>query len=468
MERLPSDRWLEKVIMSVAFLPGLASRLLSARDNVPDAAMKSARMHLLDALCVGVAGSQWGSATDILRLDSGPGPCSLLGSSWTTSPQAAALINGSLIHSLEYDDTHTQSVVHGSSVLAPVALAIAEQRATDIDTMVAAFAVGWELLIRLGLSDPGGLQRRGFQVTPAAGVFAASAVSCLLSGDDVEKTARALSIAGSMASGTLAPAKRGDSAKAVQPGWAAHSGIMAAELARVGITGPDGVFHGSMGFFSLYGGADKARDFEQMIEDIGTQWHLRDAAFKMYPCCHYIHPFIEAAQSLQGEIGDSEITKVRCCVPEDVAPVVAEPWNQRVAPQTTQEARWSLPYAVAAAFVDGKVDLETFRGEPREDLITFAARIDYEAWSDSGFPRVFPARIEVTLSDGSVRACFIEDVLGNRDRPFTEEDVNRKARANLISVGFLPHRIDSILNLFAAHGAKSVQELTKLLEVRSD
>jgi 2-methylcitrate dehydratase PrpD len=332
--------------------------------------------------------------------------------------------------------------------------------------MMAAFAVGWELLIRLGLSDPGGLQRRGFQVTPAAGVFAAAAVSCLLSGDDVEKSARALSIAGSMASGTLAPAKRGDSTKAVQPGWAAHSGIMAAELARVGITGPDDVFHGSMGFFSLYGGVDRSRDFEQMIEDIGTIWHLPDAAFKMFPCCHYIHPFIEAAQLLKSDIADSEITRVHCHVPEAVVPVVAEPWDQRVAPQTTQEARWSLPYVVATAFVDEKVDLETFRGEMRDDIITFAQHIDYEAWCDSGFPRVFPAKVEVTLSDGSVRSCFIEDVLGNRDRPFTEEDVKVKARANLTSVGLSSHRIDSIVGLLTVDRGKSIQEFSKLLEVQ--
>ena len=452
--------------MSMAFLPGLVSRLLNARDNVPDAAMKSARMHFLDALCVGVAGSQFGSATDIVRLDYGPGPCSVLGSDRTTTPQVAALINGSLIHSLEYDDTHTESVVHGSSVLAPVALAIAEQRPTDLNTMMAAFAVGWELLIRLGLSDPGGLQRRGFQVTPAAGVFAAAAVSCLLSGDDVEKSAHALSIAGSMASGTLRPAKRGDSTKAVQPGWAAHSGIMAAELAQVGITGPDDVFHGSMGFFSLYGGADRSRDFEQMIEDIGTLWHLPDAAFKMFPCCHYIHPFIEAAQLLKSDIADSEITRVLCHVPEGVVPVVAEPWDQRVAPQTTQEARWSLPYVVATAFVDEKVDLETFRGETRDDIITFAQRIDYETWCDSGFPRVFPAKVEVTLSDGSVRSCFIEDVLGNRDRPFTEEDVKVKARANLTSVGLSSHRIDSIVGLLTVDRGESIQEFSKLLEVQ--
>jgi len=116
--------------------------------------------------------------------------------------------------------------------------------------------------------------------------------------------------------------------------------------------------------------------------------------------------------------------------------------------------------------VDEKVDLETFRGETRDDVITFAQHIDYETWSDSGFPRVFPAKVEVTLSDGSVRSCFIEDVLGNRDRPFTEEDVKVKAKANLTSVGLSSHRIDSIVGLLTVDRGKSIQEFSKLLEVQ--
>lgn len=450
--------------MNTSFLNDLAGRLIAARAKVTEQVMTAARLHFIDAVCVGIAGSRWGSATGVVELRTSEGPSAILGTNRSTTPEMAALINGSLIHSLEYDDTHTESVVHGSSVVAPVALAVAQQQGSSITDMLSAFAVGWELLIRMGLSDPGALQRRGFQVTPAAGVFAAASVSAGLTGDDPDTYARALSIAGSMASGTLAPAKRGDSAKAVQPGWAGHGGILAADLARVGISGPVDVFEGPLGFFELYGGRDRGTEFMELCQEVGDEWLLPAAAFKLYPCCHYLHPFIEAALSLRGAISNhSEVSQVTCWVPEPVISIVAEPWEERSTPQTTQEARWSLPYVLATAMIDGTVDLDTFRGQPREDVIDFAQRISYQAWTDSGFPQVFPAKIVASMTDGVTVEFVVDDVKGNSDRAFSEEDVYRKARANLASSGFTSDRIDDLFAVFADGHQHNTAELSRIL-----
>lgn len=450
--------------MKASFLIDLADRLMTARANVPEQVSMAARLHFVDAVCVGIAGSRWGSATGIVDLRTGEGPSAILGTARSTTPEIAALINGALIHSLEYDDTHTESVVHGSSVVAPVALAVAQQQGSSITDMLSAFAVGWELLIRMGLSDPGALQRRGFQVTSAAGVFAAAAVSAALTGDDPDTCARALSIAGSMASGNLAPAKRGDSAKAVQPGWAGHGGIFATELARVGISGPVDVFEGHLGFFALYGGRDTGAEFMELCQGIGDEWLLPAAAFKLFPCCHYLHPFIEAAQSLRGAISNlSEVSQVTCWVPEPVVSIVAEPWKERSTPRTTQEARWSLPYVLATAMIDGTVDLDTFRGQPREDVIDFAQRISYQSWTDSGFPHVFPAKLVASSADGATVEFVVDDVKGNSDRPFSEEDVYSKARANLAASGFTSNRIDDLLAAFADSDQQNIAGLSRIL-----
>jgi len=234
----------------------------------------------------------------------------------------------------------------------------------------------------------------------------------------------------------------------------------------VGINGPRDVFSGASGFFSLYGGDDTSGTFASAIEGIGAQWLLTKAAFKMYPCCHYIHPFIEAALSLRSRIPDvAELSSIHCHVPDAAVPVVAEPWDCRVVIETTQEARWSLPYVLAAAFVDGEVSLATFRDQPRKDIIAVADRIDYEPWIDSGFPRVFPARVGVTLSDGTHLECVVDDVLGNQDRPFTQDDVRRKARGNLTSVDYPAQRIEAIIALFSEGGGSPVSELSRLLRM---
>jgi len=93
----------------------------------------------------------------------------VFGSDRTASADVAALINGGLIHSLEYDDTHTGSIVHGSAVLAAVALAVGQSLGSSGPQVLAAYARGWEVFVRLGLAAPGAFQREGFQITSVGG-----------------------------------------------------------------------------------------------------------------------------------------------------------------------------------------------------------------------------------------------------------------------------------------------------------
>ncbi|MBI2616318.1 MAG: MmgE/PrpD family protein, partial [Gemmatimonadetes bacterium] len=106
----------------------------------------------------------------------------------------------------------------------------------------------------------------------------------------------ALGIALSQASGVMEFLTNGSSVKSLHPGWAAHGGVVAALLARSGMTGPETSLEGRHGLFRQFAADDKAPErFRALIGDIGRKWHLPDAAYKFYPCCHYLHPFIEAA-----------------------------------------------------------------------------------------------------------------------------------------------------------------------------
>lgn len=417
----------------------LAERLLRARDLVPDDVLDAARLHLLDGLAVGLAASRSGPVRGLsaLAASQGSGPCTVLGSATTVPAPIAALVNGGFVHSLEYDDTHVASIMHGGAVMTPAALAVAEEAgATRRDTL-AAFAVGWELLIRIGLASPGSIQAQGFQVTSAAGAFAAATVSCLLRGDPPEVLAQALGIAGSQAGGTFAFLAGGDTVKAVQPAWSAHAGLLAAELARAGVTGPVDVFGGPYGFFSLYArDPDGAAGLERELADLGEVWHLPDAAFKLQPCCHFIHPFIEALEQLREQGMDAGgLVGLHCWVPEGAVPVIAEPWARRVRPAKAHDARWSLPYVLASVLVDGDLDLAVFEGDCDEDVMRVSERITYEPWPDSGFPARFPARLRAELADGSHLEATIDDVLGSPGRPVTVDDVLGKAIPNLVAGG---------------------------------
>ena len=106
----------------------------------------------------------------------------------------------------------------------------------------------------------------------------------------------AVGIALSQSSGVFEFLTNGSSVKSLHPGWAAHAGVLAARFAKAGMTGPQTALEGDRGLFRRFANAPDAADrFAELLGDLGTRWHLPDAAFKLYPCCHYLHPFIEGA-----------------------------------------------------------------------------------------------------------------------------------------------------------------------------
>ncbi|MBD8608859.1 MmgE/PrpD family protein [Aeromicrobium sp. CFBP 8757] len=434
--------------------PGLTTDLVrrarALHGRLPDHVMASARLHLLDALGVGALGARSGPLRGLDRIVTEAhtgGRSTVLGSSATAPASVAALVNGSYMHSLEFDDTHVASVMHGSATLAAAALAVAEEVGATGTAMLSAYALGWEAIIRMGLASPGTLQARGFQTTSAAGPFAASLVSSLLHDDAEQVAVDALGIAGSMPGGTFAFLADGDTIKAGQPAWAAHSGLWAAELARAGMTGPSRVLEGDLGFFSLYAGdADAPARLADELTTLGERWHLPDAAFKMIPCCHFIHPFVEALGLVMDDaVEAADIASIHCHVPRGALPIIADPWSGRQSPKTPHDARWSLPYVLAGRAVDGRVGLDLFSEPIGGERLDLSRRITHEVWDDSGFPARFPARLRVTLTDGRSVDAAVDDVLGGAGRPVPAGDVLDKARANLAAAGLADDRVDQVV-----------------------
>jgi len=408
----------------------LAGAVLGIGD-LPDDVMSAARLHFLDACGVALAAAATGPVAGVTGLADGSGPCTVFGAAATAPAPVAALANGTLTHSLEYDDTHTASVMHGSAVIAPVALAAAQETGADGRQMLRAYALGWEVLVRLGLAAPGEIQDRGFQGTSAAGPFAAAVTAGVLHGVDADRLGHAVGIAGSMAGGTFAFLRDGATVKAAQPAIAAQAGLTALRLAESGVTGPGDVFDGPAGFFPLFAGrTDGGARLRALLATLGTRWYLPEAAFKGHPCCHFIHPFIEALDGMPADIAD-----VHCHVPDGQWPVIAEPWDAKRRPAKANDARWSLPYTLAARIVDGAVEARHYQGATRPDLVAMAEHITAERWTGSGYPDVFPARLTVRTRTGAVHEAKVDDVRGSVRRPFTPEEVVAKFRRNAALAG---------------------------------
>lgn len=395
----------------------------------------AASLHFVDALGVGLAAA--GSPVGLAYREVGQrwargGPATVLGQSLGATPAEAALVNGGLMHSLEFDDTHTGSIMHGSSVVASAALAAAEACGSSGAEMLGAYIRGWEALARFGIAAPGRFHSRGFQATSVAGTLAAALVSAELEGLSETQTLAAIGIALSQSSGVMEFLSNGSSVKSLHPGWAAHGGLMAAELARAGMTGPETSLDGRWGLFNQFSDdPDAVEHFRRLIGDLGQRWHLPDAALKFYPCCHYLHPFIEAAGLLaERGVRAADIVAIVCKVPAGAAPVICEPWERALHPANGHAARWSLPITVATRLIEGRVDLETFETSASPEVRALAAKTRWVPLNDARFPERFEAVVTCELRDGTRQTVRIEDVDGNHTRPPSSERVLAKFRRN--------------------------------------
>lgn len=407
----------------------------SSSASLPEDVATAARLHLLDAIGVGLAaaGSPIGAAYCDLAADLVKGgPATVFGQTAGASASDAAMINGGLIHSLEFDDTHTGSIAHGSAVLAAGALAVAEAQGASGAALLGAYARGWEVLIRFGLAAPNGFHAKGFMSTSITGTLAAGLLAAGLMRLDEDHTVAAVGIALSQASGVMEFLTNGSSVKSLHPGWAAHGGVVAAMLARAGMTGPETSLEGKHGLFRQFTGDEAAAGrFRGLIGSLGREWHLPKAAYKFYPCCHYLHPFIEAAEKLaERGVRAAEVERIVCRVPEGEAAVICEPWETKRAPATGHAARWSLPIAVAARLEEGRVDLATFESPASDAVRELARRIVWEPLPGARFPERFEAEIMCETKAGRTETVRIDDVYGNCTRPPSSEALIAKFRAN--------------------------------------
>lgn len=416
----------------------LAKRALElSYDDIPETVLGHAKLHLLDSLGVALAAASTEFGRDVTgavrSLGSG-NESTVVGSADRLPAPSAALVNGTLIHALEYDDTHTDSIIHGSSVVVPSALAAAERGSVDGRKLISSLILGWETIIRLGLVAPGAFQARGFHTTGVCGSFASALVAGRLANLEEPELTSALGIAGSQASGLFEYVVSGASVKSSHPGWAAHNGIVATRLAHAGVAGPTTVFEGRFGFYSTFTDHDpKELRLDGLYHDLGERWYTQELSYKPYPCCHFNHAFLDcAAQLLSEGLAIDDIESVVCYVAPEIISVVCEPREAKVSPQTGYEARFSLPYSVAAMLCDGEVGLDTYsRSNIADDrLLELARRVRYEPDPNTNYPTSYPGRVEVITKDGRTQSQHVEFNRGGPRNPMSEGEILQKFRDN--------------------------------------
>jgi 2-methylcitrate dehydratase PrpD len=267
-------------------------------DDIPTDVVASVRLRALDILGIALASSASELAPSVLGAVQGwgGGACSVVGSRLTTSPPLAALANGALAHGLDFDDTHAISITHASSVILPTVLALGEAGGHSGRTVVTAAVAGYEAMTRVGMAAPGEFHARGWHATAVCGAFGATVAAGRLDALDHDRLTAALGIAGSFASGVSEHLQDGSWVKRVHPGWAAHSGIVAAGLARGGFSGPATIFEGRFGLYRTF---LRSEHDATPFDTLGKEWETLRVGFKPYPCCHYNHAYLDCVLALR-------------------------------------------------------------------------------------------------------------------------------------------------------------------------
>jgi 2-methylcitrate dehydratase PrpD len=374
------------------------------------------------------------------------GACSALGHARALDSAGAAFVNGTAAHGEDFDDTFEGGPIHAGAVIVPAVLAVCEREKLPGKNALKGIAVGVELTCRLSLVAPKLIHKAGFHPTAVLGAMGAAAAVASSLGLSKKHFVDALGIAGSMAAGIIEYLAEGTWTKRMHPGWAAQSGIRAADLARNGFVGPRTVLEGEHG---LYHGFARTTDgnWDKLLDGFGRRWVTETVAFKLYPCGTMTHPYIDCARRLAKKIQLDDIAEIVCEAAEGTLHRLWEPLKGKQSPPNAYAGKFSTPYCIAAGFVLGNAGLDAFTEERVADprLRAIAAKVRYEVDPGNPYPNEYTGHVRVKLKNGQVLEERQPHIRGGRHEPLSRADVEEKFRGNCAYGGWSPAQADAFL-----------------------
>jgi 2-methylcitrate dehydratase PrpD len=400
--------------------------------DLPASGVESARRNILDTFGCMLGGSGSPGIDELFAVMARWGGREesrvLLRGTRLPAPQAA-LLNASMGHALDFDDTlDTGGSIHPSvSVLGSVlavcdSLGGANEGVSGRDVLLAV-ALGLDVSCRIALACT---LDRGWHRTAAIGVFGATAAAGKLIGLTPEQMLAAFGIAYSHAAGNRQCILDGALTKRMQAGQAASAGVFSAVLAQTGFTGAQNIFNGRFGFLELY--QPNGYDASLLLRDLGTAFRGEGLSFKPYPCGRPLHAAIDAALAARAQL---EIER-----PDDIASVMieADPLGHseqfgrgptKRHPTQVVQAQFAQPFLVATALVHGKVGIAEIDGLGDASVLSLSDRI-------AGVARDHRQRgsLSITVQRTEGRSVTVEasDPIGSPAQPLSNARLEAKFR----------------------------------------
>jgi 2-methylcitrate dehydratase PrpD len=409
-------------------------------EDVPEPARKEAARTIVNWVGCALGGARHETvdrALEALSELSGPRTAAVLGRKDRLDVLHASLLNGISSHVLDFDDTHLETIIHPAGPVAPVLLALAEQKPLSGADFLHAFLLGVEVECRIGLAVYPSHYDRGYHITGSAGVFgAAAAAGKILALDETQMT-WALGLAATQSAGLRE--MFGTMSKAFHPGRAAQNGLTAALLAAKNFTSSEASLEAPRGFAHVLSGE---RDFSKVTSRLGETWEVAKNTYKPFPCGIVIHPTIDACIQLRNEhsLAGADIERVEL----GVHPLVLELTGKK-APAKGLEGKFSVYHSAAIALLRGTVGQKEYSDEAVRDPAVVALRDRVVATIDPAI-REEQVHARVVLKSGRSLEKRIEHVVGSLENPLTDRDLETKFRGQAEGV-LAPSAIDELLAL---------------------
>ena len=441
-------------------------------EDLPHDVIKRTKLLILDTVGIIIRARHDAESTSSLvsaieRLEMSNGSCQVFSDNKSYSPSAAALLNGTLAHSLDFDDTHAEASLHSSAPILAAALAAAEMNKSSGQQLITACVVGYEIQIRLGLAGGSSAHyKKGFHPSATCGIFGAAAAAGYLMGLNKDQYISAFGIALSQSAGSMQFLTDGAWTKRSHVGQAAQNGLSCAIMAAEGFKGPSKAFEGQWGYFHSYASGG---DMEKAIDGLGKKFETLNLGVKPYPSCRYSHAAIDGIIELKNELGFStaELDDIDIGLSETALNIIGYPLSDKQNPKSVVDGQFSMPFCAAVTVKSGGLKWDDYKNHLNDsDTLSLCNKIKVSPDKDAEecCPEYMSAKVKVVVK-GKKYEKFVKIPKGEPENFMEDSEFISKFRS-LIEPYLSNEKIDqltgSMLKLDQSNNINSIFEFSQI------
>ena len=405
------------------------------------------------------------SAIDKLEMSNGS--CQVFSDKKTYSPSAAALLNGTLAHSLDFDDTHAEASLHSSAPILSAALAGAQMNKSSGQELITACVVGYEVQIRLGLAGGSSAHyKKGFHPSATCGIFGAAAAAGYLLGLTKEQYISAFGIALSQSAGSMQFLTDGAWTKRSHVGQAAQNGLSCAIMAGEGFKGPSEAFEGQWGYLHSYASGG---DVKKAMNGLGEKFETLNLGVKPYPSCRYSHAAIDGLIELKKELkfSSDDLDDIDIGLSETALNIIGYPLTDKQHPKSIVDGQFSMPFCAAVTVKSGGLQWDDYKNHlNNKDTLSLCNKIKVSPDEDAEkcCPEYMSAKIKVVVK-GEKYEKFVKIPKGEPENFMEDEEFISKFKGltePYLSKKSVDQLTDLMLKIDQANNVNSIFEYSQI------